>query len=101
MKRNTWTCEELEVKLDDMFEAVVDGEIEQVVTGTDEDGEPVRESVVTVTNVFPVVLVDGNEQYSPYPLPFLMIAWKNVLLEAIQEKAFSDYERAQEARRDR
>lgn len=92
---NNYTCE-VEVMINPRTGEVVlvEGSIEETITGVDDDGEPVRGQHVTAERVY----LSHSDGYMTDPLLFTPLLWKNALIEAIQEKAFSDYEKAQENR---
>lgn len=92
---NNYTCE-IEVTID-RADFLVEGSIEEIVSGVDPDGEPVKEAHVVVERVYPTI--DGlPSEYSAYELTFLPISWRDTLVQAIHEQAFSDYETSRENR---
>lgn len=97
---NRYECEWVEATVCDM-DLLLDGSMEQVPVGVDDDGELLYKEIVCIEAVYPVVLRDGEEQYSDYPLTFYPVTWKDTLLNAVRDRAEGDWEASQVDPRER
>ncbi len=87
-----WTCEGIEVTICGI-EVMIDGSIERF-----ELDEDLHVEEVTITAIYPVVLVKGVEEYNEFPLSVYPIEWRDELVTAIHDEAFNQYEKSQEDR---
>lgn len=77
------------------FDVLVEGSIEQVWKGYDDDGDPMYLEVVCIERLYHVDELMSSPTFGEYcmePTNYIQIAWKDALVEAILDKAQSDRE---------